>query len=479
MGRNCAIAGSRGELMKRIHFSNRLVSTSLAYMLTSFVVKGLSFITTPIFTRMMGTSDYGIVSNFTTWVQFFAIFIFIQASSGLLPASVNRAQGRFDSYMKSIVIFACCSALLQIAVMMAFRRLVSDWISIQSAWFPMLAVCTVGTAFSNVCSSYFVASGKPVHKVIFTLSTAVLYVAVGLLAVVFFQDKALGRIIGMAAGYVAVIVFSLGYFLRKPLGSKEEIMGDIRYAVAFGAPLIPHLLANLVNGNADRVFLIKMCGESEAGIYSVAYSIGMVAIAIADASGDAWNPFYFQKTKEGRSGEIQPYFRIYSVTIIMCFVGVMFLAPEVMGIMAPESYQSGTSCVLYVALGICFLFLYRFPLAYEQFMSNTKFVAPMTVASAVVNVGLNAVLIPRHGMAGAAVATSVSYMILWLLHEAAVRKAIKGYNIELRDYAIPLGLAVSGFILSSLFLESTLPRYLILVAYCAGYLLVMRHFLKK
>ena len=453
--------------------TNAFISTSFLYILSSFIVKGISFVTTPIFTRMMGTADFGIVSNFTIWEQVLATFICLQVSSGLLPAKVTHAEDRFDAYVKNITIIALASAIIQSSFIIMLSKPIGQVIKIDAGLLPLLCVCGLGVAMTNICSGYYIASNRPKSKVWFSIITALITVILGLTLVYFSSDKSIGRIWGFTIAYICVIIFGLVTFLKGPLSSKKDFRLDAKYALAFGIPLIPHLLANLVNGSADRVFIINICGESQAGIYSVAYSIGQIALVFATACSDAWNPWYFSETKKNTisaTKEISIYFKLYTLSIGMCFIGVMLLAPEIMKIMAPREYWSGTSCIIFVAVGIFFLFMYRFPLAYEQLNSNTRYVAPATIIAAGVNLALNALLIPHYGINGAAIATALSYICLWIIHEIVARIIICNYNIRLRAYWPSIILVISSFCISELLLSKTLLlRICFFALYCLAY----------
>lgn len=455
-----------------------LIGTSIVYILTSFLIKGMTFITTPIFTRMMGTADYGVVSNFQTWMQFFSIFICLQVSAGLLPAKINRAPNRFDSYVKNVVIFGTISALIQIIILILFKNKISEWISLDFKLISFLYLCVVGTAMSNIISSYYIAIDSPKKKVVYSICSSALFILTGLICVYFSKDKSFGRILGFAINNGIILLFGFFIFLRKKTATIEEFIKDIKYALIYGIPLIPHLLANVVNGNADRVFIIKVLGESEAGIYSIAYSIGFLALTLSEAGSDAWYPWYFKQTLAEKAKDIEIPFKIYSLTISMCFVGIMFLAPDIIKIMAPESYWTGTRCILFIALGIFFLFLYRFPLSYEQFMSTTKYVAPATVLTAIINIGFNTILIPKYGINGAAIATTFSYIVLWLMHEFVARKIVKGFNINKANYIVAIIVIILGFFISNMVLEFYISRYIILIIFCIIYFLIIFKYIK-
>ena len=48
--------------------------SSIAFVFSSFLIKGVSFITTPIYTRIMDTEQYGILATYNSWLTILEIF---------------------------------------------------------------------------------------------------------------------------------------------------------------------------------------------------------------------------------------------------------------------------------------------------------------------------------------------------------------------------------------------------------------------
>ena len=80
-------------------------------------------------------------------------------------------------------------------------------------------------------------------------------------------------------------------------------------------------------------------------------------------------------------------------------------------------------------------FLCTFPVNYEYYYKKTKVVAVVTVFAALVNIGLNYVLILKMGMLGAALATAISHCLQYALHYSYTR-----YILGKEDY--PFGIRV-------------------------------------
>lgn len=453
---------------------NDFLKNSILFVIASFITKAISFLSMPIFTRMMSAFEYGEVSNFFLWGQLLSTFLCLQLSSGLVSAKMNRGENRFDSYMAGMIRAGSFFAGVFFAICFIFRFPICKIAEIKPDYFILLYIYAFSLCLVNMYSGYCIAVGKAKERALFSVIYSAFTVVFGLYFTWQCDLKSMGRIMGNTIVCTAVSVYILVYFYRRPLDNRKEFIRDIRFGLKFGLPLIPHLIANYINGNIDRIFIIKELGSGQQGVYSVAYSLGIVVLAFADACADAWNPWYYKKTRERSGEEIKRYFLFYTVTVSIIFNSLMLLSPELMRLMSSKEYWSGTACVNYIAFGIFFLFLYRFPLSYEQLCGNTNYVAPATIATALLNILLNRIWIPEFGIEGAAFATAVSYMVLWLLHEIAARKIMKGYNIRIAEYRASVFIVFSGFISAELLRDMAVIRYLVILCYCIGYLFYIK-----
>ena len=86
------------------------LSTSLAvksgiwYVLGTFVTKGLAFLTTPIFARLMSPADYGEFTNFANWQSLLLIIVSAELYNTLSRAYYDYTDD-FDQYSSTVTIF--------------------------------------------------------------------------------------------------------------------------------------------------------------------------------------------------------------------------------------------------------------------------------------------------------------------------------------------------------------------------------------
>lgn len=455
--------------MVKKYIRNSLFKMSIVYVIATVIVKAINFATTPIFTRLMSPEDFGVVSNFTVWGQMLAVIISGQVGSGIIAAKYNVAKHRVEKYVASIIRCAVVIGSIVSIVILLIGFSYPTLFSLKKESFPILCIYAFGISMGDLFSNYCIATDNVAGKVIYAIVSSLLNIILGIVCIYLFKVGAWGRIVAYGITYALTMAVVLIYFWGKPIDTKENVYKDIRFALSFGMPLVPHLIANLINGNIDRVFIIKYLGEADAGIYSVAYSIGIIAFVIADACNDAWIPWFAKKNSEKDYASISEAVEIYTVTIAMCFFGVIMLTPEIIYIMASKAYWGGIYCVRYVALGIFFMFMYRFTVNYEQLSGKSIYIAPATIGAALINIVLNIWLIPIMGIEGAALATAISYLGLWLFHEIVARRIIKGYEVKCKYYMIACAILLIALIFSNNIYDHKIVRWLLIALSCVGY----------
>ena len=84
---------------------NSAVKAAIWYIICQILVRGMAFLSSPIFTRLMSREDFGVVSNFFAWEALLSPFITLN-----LRVSINKSKYDFpdtnDSFLASILLFA-------------------------------------------------------------------------------------------------------------------------------------------------------------------------------------------------------------------------------------------------------------------------------------------------------------------------------------------------------------------------------------
>lgn len=409
---------------------NESISKGIFWQTSSrFLTQGLVFFTAPIFTRIMSPSDYGQLSTYSSWVSFISIFVGLQTDGSIGIARIKYSREDFDKFLSSIMSISFLSFIVFFSFTLIFRNQLGNILGFPSFIVPAIVV----NSFFSYCVSFY--SVRLIHMKQVKKNAYISYVQaiVGTVLSIFFitrwqGEKYLARI---AVDNIMVMVQGVIFIII--IYSKGKIFYNKSYwdfCFAYTLPLILHGASGIVFTQSDRVMLKSMIGETETGIYSVVYTLALVINILWYSFNSIWAPYYYEYKKNEDNENIKKKSTNYMVVFTILTIGFMFLAPEVFKILAPENYWKGLYIIPLVAVAYYFNFIYAFPANYEFYNAKTKVIALGTTIAALINIALNYLLIPMFAGIGAAIATIISHISIFVIHEINVRLVLKAKDFD-------------------------------------------------
>jgi O-antigen/teichoic acid export membrane protein len=168
---------------------------------------------------------------------------------------------------------------------------------------------------------------------------------------------------------------------------------------------------------ADRVMIGRFAGLNEVGTYAVGYSFGMVISLAVAAFGNAWPPYFisFLHKKDEAVvlfGKVLKYYIILYGSLTLLF---FLMARPVMALMTAPPFHSAFTVVGLVALAYMLKGCYLIMLPALAFEKKLYLQTGIEWIAALVNIGLNFLLVPMFRKEGAAIATVIAYFCLPVL----------------------------------------------------------------
>jgi O-antigen/teichoic acid export membrane protein len=225
----------------------------------------------------------------------------------------------------------------------------------------------------------------------------------------------------------------------------------LREMLRFALPLIPTGLAFWIVGFADRYFVQRFDSTAEVGLYGVGSAVAGLLALLTGAFQLAWGPFALSihKAPDAR-GTYASAFLAYVTVTAMGAAGLALLAPEAIRLVATERYVGASSVVGLLALGYAMAGLTYVASTGATIMKATGPVGVAVTLAAVLNVGLNFLLVPAYGKVGAAAATLASQAVtpLYLFRRSQQLYAIPyRFGAAAAIYALALALIAAGAVL--------------------------------
>lgn len=440
------------------------VKSSIAFILSSFFLKGVSFITTPIFTRLMDTTQYGIIATYSSWVSIIDVFALLGlTSAGVFNVGLNDYKDSRNQYISSILTLCNLTTFAVFGVIAVLKAFCPTFLA-QILDLPtnLLVLMFLHFLF-NPAHVFWITRQKYEYKYklafIITIGSALASQIVSILGVLNTGDHT-AAYVKLWCTELASFIFVIPLYILAFWRGRTFINGSIwKQTLRFALPLIPHYLAQHVMSGSNRIMLSNMDSESAAGIYSVVANISMIASLIWNAINASLVAFTFENLSR------KEYKRINNTACILmlgfgiaCF-GICLIAPEVLKILAPPEYYQGVYAIPAIA-GVAFLSaLYNLFANIEFFNKKSKYITAATIVAMVINVVLNWIVIPKYSFIGVAYASLISYAVLVLMHYIGYRKSSpdKVYNSKL--LLLITVVCIGACILCNLLYTSNTLRY--------------------
>lgn len=437
--------------------------TAVFNILGPIILNGISFFTIPIFTRLLGPEQYGVVAVYTTWVGIFSIVFGLQVQGSIGTAMVYFKKEEMKSYLSSILIMGLLFSLACLAAGWIFSKQLVSWLLLDATELGLMGIQSVGAfviAFSGIA---FIFYKNAKRNFLVNVSTAILTTVLSLLLILcyFPSDKLyLGKMYGMA---IPITIMGAGlalYFIKEGHGTFD--LRYVRFCLPICIPLVFHGLSQIILGQSDRIMLQHMVGNGPTGIYSFIITFSGVLMAIYGALNNTWVPFYYDDLKAGAlekiSARTKNYIFIYTIMVIV----FALWSPEVIRIFAPSSFWGAIDLIPLFVLGNYFNFLYSFPVNFEFFHKTTYTIAIGTICAAVVNIGANYLLIPYLGMWGAALGTLLAHVLLFAFHEIIATFVLPfRYHYSMKDFLPGIVVASVAVILAGSLKNFIIIRWII------------------
>ena len=243
----------------------KAVKSGIWYTISNLLVKGIGFLTTPIFTRLLSHAEFGAYNNYISWLSFLTIFITLNLESTLISARYDYKQ-HFDDYIFSMLALSSINTLVWILMVNLFQKAFTNFLELDLRYINIMLIYSLFTPAITMFQRremYFFEYKKNVLTSVFlAVGTAILSV----LLVINLPDRLTGRILGAALPSILLGALFYAFFIIR--GQKVKV-SYWKYAIPICLPYIPHLLSMTLLNSMDRVMITKFCGSEQTALYSI------------------------------------------------------------------------------------------------------------------------------------------------------------------------------------------------------------------
>ena len=408
-----------------------LIKNTVIFTLGNLGSKLISFFLIPLYTNALTTTEYGVVDLIATVGTVAVPVLTLNICESVMRFALDKDANKdkitqigtnllLIGMVVGLVIFPICHSFDRISQYSAFV-----YFYVISLAASQLYLCDlrgkellVYYSIGNVLHTFFIA-------------------ALNILFLVVFK----GGIEGYLNAYIIANILTATYALIMGKGyrsfsfsgvDKKLLQRMIKYSIV----LIPNSFMWWIMNSSDRVMVSSMVGIAANGIYAVSYKLPTLVSTLTTIFNQAWS--YSAIREEGTEDENEynnKIFRTLIGIVMLIGIGLITFMKPFLSIYVAKEYYAAWKYTPFLTVGCVYLTLATFMATSYTVHKDSFGYLFSGMFGAIFNIVMNLALIPLIGVYGAAIATCISYMLVFVFRLFHTRKYIR-YNITNKEFIV-------------------------------------------
>lgn len=378
----------------------------------------IPFLLLPFLTAYLSKAEYGILANLELILGLCMPLIALNTGSGLGRLYFDRDKASYSILVFNYMLILITVGLATTLLLFLLDTPLSNQLNIPENVLWIIGFLAIFKQLLEAKLTVLRVVQKPIGFSILRILSTAFDLTLSVLLVMEFRESWEGRFYGQVLAYGVFGIISILLLIRNGWITTKYDKASRRQLVSFGSPLIPHAFGAMLLTFGDRFIITDELGIDATGLYFVGYQVGMIMSLIQTSFNQAWSPwFYEQLTKEPTGYKVKIVKAIYFYSLLLFLIGiVVYLAvPLIFDWLIDAKFANAEEIVFWILLGYVFNGMYKMMVNFLLFLKKTVLIGIITAGIAVLNILLNLWLVPEMGIEGAAIATTISFLVQLLV----------------------------------------------------------------
>lgn len=405
----------------------KLFTQSSYYLASNLLVVLAGAISLPIWTRLLSQQDYGLFSLFNVTIAFMVTFskFGLQFSSIRFyhDFSASKTASDLPSYYTTMVIG---SVAISVTVTAALLGAATLFLRNQESHALLVLLPLIGAVIliqttNNILTAFLRAEQQVTLYGLIQIVQRYAQLGLALLMVFIFGVELRNIYWGwIVSGGIIMVLLGARLLHLQRLSLPHFSPSFLKEAVVYGFPLIWAEVSNVMLSVGDRYVLQHYMGSAAVGIYSVGYNTAeliqsLLALplrfAVIPIYLSLWNTAGEEKTARFL-GEALKYYCMLGLPLAL---GASWFGKDIVTLLSTAKFEEAHTILPYIILPLIVHGAFCIFGAGLNIQKKSTSIMYSTLFASMVNIGLNLVLVPRLGILGAAIATTIAYLMLDIL----------------------------------------------------------------
>ena len=399
----------------------RLLSNTALFAMSTFSSKVLSFLLTRLYTGYLSEASFGIVDLVVASSNLLIPLVSLGISNAVIRFGLEKGVSKEGVFTGGLVAIAS-----GFGVLLCFIPLV-DNISLLQGQVGLMYVYVLISCLRTLCCQFVRAKLYTRLYALDGILSTLYTVGFNVLFLVVLKLGTLGYLLSIICADALSVVFlscmaKLWHFIRFKGFDFSLYKQMLRYSL----PLVPALMFWWVTNASDRYFISYICGPAENGLYAAAYKIPTIVTILSTIFTEAWQ---LSAVTDGMGKGRERFFsQVYGAVLSIAFLaggGLIFTCRWIMSLLVAPDYYIAWRYVPLLVISAVFSSLVAFLNSVYMVEKKSNLSLVTMMAGAIANLALNAWLIPLFGPNGAAFATFISYLLVFVIRALNTRHLIR------------------------------------------------------
>lgn len=395
----------------------KVIKAGLVYTICNVILRGISFLTVPIFVRLLTTEEFGRYNIFVSFEGILFIFSALTVHVSIKNAKYDF-EDIFDAYVQNCIYLDFFNSLILAFIANIVCALWSSVIDLSFLEVNLLVLSGFCQAVIAIYSTKLIMEYNSGKFVLISFVCVIVGIVSSLLLIftICNSDRYIGRVLGGILGqFTATFIILFSLFKGK---AQSVDIGLWKYGVIISGPIIPHGLSQIALSSANRIIIKYVYNASLAGIYSFTYTVSLIPQILFNSISNVWEPWFFENMSAKNYSRIKTITKHFCYIISITFIAMSSITPEFVKIFATSEYYEAIDISIIVLIGCYYATLYYIPCEVEYYHKKTLYIAISTLFTAGLNIGLNILLMQycNLGYKVAAYVSLLAYLLYFLFH---------------------------------------------------------------
>lgn len=388
--------------------NKKLAKNVLLFALSNFVPKVMNFLLVPVYTAYLTTEDYGTSDLIITTASLLLPIFTLNVNNAVLRFTIESKQDKRPYAIGMKITIVGCAAL---ALVLVITAMVSD---IRPVYLALLFLLCAVSGDYQLKVAYLRAMEHVSFLSVCTILCNLATLVCNILFIVVFRLGLYGFVLSSITGYLLMdVMVQIRYRKEYPAMwgispiSEKTLTKEM---LVYCTPLILSGIAWWVTSVSDRYVLTWIVGVSATGIYTVANKLPVILQTVESVFTPAWTlQVYDVYKKDGGMEYIGKTYDYYNFIMVFLCSGLIFLDKPLARLLFSNEFYEAWRYVPALLISVVFLSMSSFVGVLLAAYKQSQISARGSVFNAILNTGLNVILIYLIGVQGAALATMASY----------------------------------------------------------------------